>query len=284
MFVTKKLFNIKDKHEKLPKLKFSYKKSMGQNFIFDLDLCYKIVSHLSFAFNGTIVEIGSGLGSLTRVILLRSSGKVVSIEKDQNCLNSLYFLSDIFDDRLKILKLDALNLNFTDIAKPPYRIISNLPYNISIILLLQWLNNISLFESFTLMFQKEVADRLLSTPYSKNYGRTTVLLQLLCHVEHVMDIPSNCFTPVPKIDSSLLYIRPKKSFVLSKAETKLFTDRLLKIIFNHRRKMLRVSLRSIFPNINELLDKSRINRTSRVDEITIEQFITLADILCIINI
>jgi len=284
MFVTKKLFNIKDKCGKTPKLKFSYKKSMGQNFIFDLGLSYRIVSHLSLSFNGTTVEIGSGLGSLTRAILLRSSGKVVSIEKDQNCLNALCFLSDIFNDRLKVLRLDALNLNFTDIAKPPYRIISNLPYNISIILLLQWLNNISLFESFTLMFQKEVAERLLSVPYSKTYGRTTILLQLLCHVEHVMDIPSDFFTPVPKVDSSLLYIRPKRRFVISRDETRLFTDRLLKIIFNHRRKMLRVSLRSIFPNINELLDKSRINRTSRVDEITIEQFVTLADILCIISI
>lgn len=255
------------------------KKSLGQNFILDENLLNKIVNvskqkdEKTFN-NGTIIEIGPGPGGLTRSILNLGANKLVAIEKDERCLFYLQEISQCYGNKFFLINEDALKVDYENLTKETRAVISNLPYNVGTALLLGWLDKINLFSSFTLMFQKEVAERLVASPKSSNYGRLSIITQWLCETEIAFIVPSSCFTPPPKVTSAVVFLRPRK-YPLFPASRKTL-ERVTSLAFNQRRKMIRSSLKAI-PNIELLCEKAEIETTCRAEELTIEQFCRLSN-------
>ena len=208
--------------EKLPPLKdvisrhqLRAKKSLGQNFLLDLNLTSKIARYAGNLDQFDILEIGPGPGGLTRSLLNEGARKVVAIEKDSRCIEALEEIQATFPGRLKLLQGDALSTNASEHLADPVRIIANLPYNIGTELLVRWLNATtwpSFWQSMTLMFQKEVADRIIAETNTKNYGRLSVISQWKMDIKKIIDIKPSSFYPKPKIDSSVLFFTPKKRF------------------------------------------------------------------------
>ena len=262
------------------------RKSLGQHFLFDLNLTGRIVRTASQFLPppagdltlGTVIEIGPGPGGLTRALLGAGTGNLVAIEKDHRCVAALAELADSYPGRLEVRETDALTLDAARIGAAPRRIIANLPYNISTPLLLRWLADVAhdpaAFSGFVLMFQSEVADRLTARPRSKAYGRLSVITQWLCHVQPLFEVPARAFTPPPKVDSTVVGLRPRPK-PLAAADMSML-ERVTAAAFGQRRKMLRQSLKSLGTDAGALLTATGVPETARAEELEVEEFCALA--------
>lgn len=255
----------------------SAQKSLGQNFLLDLNLTAKIARQAGDLSGCDVLEIGPGPGGLTRGLLAEGARKVLVIEKDSRCIRALEEIAQANPNRLKIIKGDALNIDLSAHLAAPIRVVANLPYNVGTELLVRWLTPTNwppYWESLTLMFQREVAERIVAQPRSKAYGRLAILCQWRCNAQIVMSLPPEAFTPAPKVSSAVVHLnaleRPR-----FKAEHKVL-EKVVAKAFNQRRKMLRSSLKGICPDIEQALQKSGIEPTKRAEEISLEKFCALA--------
>lgn len=257
------------------------KKSLGQNFIFDTNLIDKIVraakARSPEAFeNGTVIEVGPGPGGLTRSILENGAKKLVAIEKDERCLDILRDIQNAFPHRLEVLNTDAMTVNAAELGNAPRCIVSNLPYNVGTPLLITWLRRIGDFSGLTLMFQKEVAERITAKPKTQAYGRLAVLAQWLCETEILFTVNRMAFTPPPKVTSAVVHLSPRQKPLVPVRFDLL--ERVTAAAFNQRRKMLRSSLKSV-GNPEELCKAAGVPVTARAEEVSPEAFCFMAQTL-----
>lgn len=251
------------------------KKSLGQHFLLDLNLTRKIVRAADISKENTVLEVGPGPGGLTRA-LLESGARVVAIERDRRCIEALSELAPVFGDRLIIHEADALSADEAAIIgdRLPVKIIANLPYNISTELVVKWLKaGPALWSKMALMFQKEVADRILAAPGSKTYGRLSIIAQAASHPARAFNLPARAFTPPPKVDSTVVIFDPPKA-AFSEIDA---LERVTQAAFSQRRKMLRSSLKPLLGDrLGDWLETAGVKETQRAEEVTVEQFKTLA--------
>ncbi len=257
------------------------KKSLGQNFLLDLNLTAQIVRLAGPVEDATIVEVGPGPGGLTRSLLLQGARKVLAIEHDKRCMPALQEISAKYPGRLQIFNEDALRFSceaFLPREKNSrVMIVANLPYNIATKLLIGWLRSPRwppFYQSMTLMFQKEVAQRICAKPGSKSYGRLAIISRWRTNPRIVMKLPARVFTPPPKIDSAVVHLVP-----IEPAGEPCGLDYLEKVTaaaFGQRRKMLRSSLRQISKNPEQLLKMAEIDPKKRAEQLSVEDFTRLA--------
>jgi 16S rRNA (adenine1518-N6/adenine1519-N6)-dimethyltransferase len=250
------------------------RKSLGQNFLLDMNLTRRI-AHAAAPLDGcSVVEIGPGPGGLTRALLLEGARRVVAIERDRRCIAALADLAAAFPGRLRVVEGDALALDPASLAPAPRKIVANLPYNIATALLLRWLPRIGDYASLTLMFQKEVAERLAAQPRSKAYGRLSVMTQFLCEVRALFDVPPRAFVPSPKVTSTVVRLAPRAAPLGDCRFADL--ERVVTAAFGQRRKMLRQSLKPLWPAPEPHLMAAGIAPTARAEELSVEEFCALA--------
>lgn len=250
------------------------RRSLGQHFLLDLNLTRRIARAAGDLAGRTVIEIGPGPGGLTRALLESDAARVIAVEVDDRAIAALDELRAAYPDRLEIRAADALAIDVASLGLRPRKIVANLPYNISTALLLAWLPRIDAFENLTLMFQKEVADRLTAQPGSKDYGRLSVAVQWRATVRRLFDIPPRAFTPPPKIVSTVVAIEPRPA-PLAKADP-VVLERVVGAAFGQRRKMLRQSLRSLVPDPVPTIEAAGIDPTARAETLSVEQFCALA--------
>jgi 16S rRNA (adenine1518-N6/adenine1519-N6)-dimethyltransferase len=250
------------------------RKSLGQHFLLDLNLTRKIARAAGAIDQGTVIEIGPGPGGLTRALLVEGARKVIAVETDPRCLGALAEIAAAYPGRLVVIPGDALEIDVSELGDPPRQIVSNLPYNIGTALLLIWLRTPKAFASFTLMFQKEVANRLLARPGTKDYGRLTVLTQWLMHVKPLFDVPASAFTPPPKVTSTVVQLTPRAEPLYPADRASL--EKITAAAFGQRRKMLRQSLKQVTFDPRAFLSAAGIQETARAEEIDIDGFCALA--------
>lgn len=259
------------------------KKALGQNFLLDRNITDKIIrtslEHQNKQdFSGEYVfEVGPGPGGLTRSVLAHNPERLTVVEMDERCIAIMQEIQQqTGSDKLQIINGDALKQDFAAFQGSPKNVVSNLPYNISVPLLVGWLKKIKHFDSLTLMFQKEVADRICASAGCKDYGRISILSQLLCKVERLFDINPNCFVPAPKIWSTVVLFRPSGLEVDAKTMNNL--EKLTTMAFNQRRKMIRQSLKQL-PDLEKKCAELGIELTLRAEQITPQQYLQLAKLL-----
>lgn len=255
------------------------KKSLGQNFLLDMNITEKIIrlsleAQQKTDFNGEYVyEIGPGPGGLTRVILKANPQCLTVIEMDNRCIEIMRDIQKLVGEQLQIKEGDALKYDYSAGNQHTCYIISNLPYNISVPLLTKWLKEINLFKSLTLMFQKEVAERIMAEPNSKTYGRISVLAQLVCKIKALMNVNPNCFTPAPKVWSTVLLLQPLANIpdisILQKVE------KITELAFGQRRKMIRQSMKNIH-NLEQICQELQIDTSLRAENLTPQQYLQIA--------
>ena len=255
----------------------SAKKSLGQNFLLDLNLTAKIARQAGDLSGADVLEIGPGPGGLTRGLLAEGARRVLAIEKDERCLPALQEISDAYDGRLQVINGDALEIDPLQYLTPPIKIAANLPYNVGTELLVRWLTPKEwppFWQSLTLMFQKEVAERIVAQPGSKAYGRLAILAQWRADAKIVLDLPPQAFTPPPKVSSAVVHLTalPEPRFPADAATL----SRVVAAGFNQRRKMLRASLKGVAPNIEDHLIAAGIQPTERAEQVSLEQVCALA--------
>jgi len=252
-------------------------KGLGQNFLLDLNLTARIARAAGDLAGVTVIEVGPGPGGLTRALLATGARKVVAIERDERCLPALGEISARYPGRLDVVHDDALTVDFADLADGPTRIVANLPYNIATPLLVGWLRAEPwppFYESMTLMFQREVAERIVAAPGSKTYGRLGVLAGWRSDARILFNVPAAAFTPPPKVTSSVVGFVPKRSpFPADPA----VLERVVAAAFGQRRKMLRQSLRSLGVDPAPMLLAAGIEETRRAEEIGVAGFAALAN-------
>ena len=264
----------------IKKYKLNAKKNLGQNFLLDLNLTAKIARSCKDLAESTIIEIGPGPGGLTRGLLSENAKKIIAIEKDVRCIPALTEIAEYYPGKLEIIQGDALTYLISSDTASPVHIFSNLPYNIGTVLLTKWLDPPEwppIWNSLTLMFQKELAERLIAQPGSKQYGRLSILTQWRSDPRIILRLSSKEFFPRPKVDSAVVQIKrlkeprfPAKSSTLTKLVSK---------AFNQRRKMLRTSLKNYIPNVVETLELANISPSNRAENLSVEQYCNLANIL-----
>ncbi len=250
------------------------RKSLGQNFLLDLNLTRRIARVAAPLEHCDVIEIGPGPGGLTRALLIEGARRVIAIEQDPRCMAALEELARQFPRRLVLHQGDALRIDPAAITKPPRKIAANLPYNIATALLLQWLHDIGSYEQLTLMFQKEVALRLAAAPGSKEYGRLSVLTQWLCTVELAFDVAPRAFVPAPKVISTVVNLHPRAAPLAPCTIGDL--ERVTAAAFGQRRKMLRASLRSLGGETARLIAAAGVAPEARAEELSVEEFCALA--------
>lgn len=249
-------------------------KALGQNFLLDQNLTDKIARLAGDMSGKSVIEIGPGPGGLTRSLLRSEARQVIAVEFDKRAVAALQDLVAAAEGRLTLLQDDALRCDLVAAAPAPRAIVANLPYNISTVLLVNWLEMIRtdapVFSSLTLMFQKEVADRILAQPGSKTYGRLSVIAQWLCQVKRVMELPPSAFTPPPKIDSTVVHFVPRASA----ADWPRFAtvEKILAAAFQQRRKMIRSSLKEYMA----AMESTGLEQTLRAEDVSVEQYLALA--------
>lgn len=253
------------------------RKSLGQNFLLDLNLTAKIARQVGDLANSDILEIGPGPGSLTRGLLAEGARRVVAVEKDHRCIPALEEIAVHHPGRLQVLEGDALDTDPTLHLTAPIRIAANLPYNIGTELLVRWLTPAiwpPFWKSLTLMFQREVAERIVAQPGSKTYGRLAVLAQWRCDANIVLSLPPEAFTPPPKVSSAVVHLAAlEEPKFPANAKT---LERVVAAAFNQRRKMLRSSLKQFGGDIEDRLNTAGIAPTDRAENVPIEGFCALA--------
>lgn len=253
------------------------KKSLGQNFLLDLNLTAKIARLSGNNDAHDVLEIGPGPGGLTRGLLAEGARRVLAIEKDERCLPALAEIEAAYPDRFSVMLGDALDINPLDHLTPPIRVAANLPYNIGTELLVRWLTPPQwppFWDSLTLMFQREVAQRITAEPGSKAYGRLAVLAQWRSDPTIVMNLPPEAFSPPPKVSSAVVHLTalPEPRFP---ADAKML-QHVTATAFNQRRKMLRSSLKGLSADIEDHLKVADIKPTDRAEQIDVERFCALA--------
>jgi 16S rRNA (adenine1518-N6/adenine1519-N6)-dimethyltransferase len=253
------------------------KKQLGQNFLLDLNLTAKIARAAGDLTGCDVIEVGPGPGGLTRGLLAEGARHVLAIEKDARALPALTEIAEAYPGRLTVINGDALEIDPLAHLTPPIRIVANLPYNVGTELLIRWLTPKAwppFWQSLTLMFQKEVAERIVARPGGKAYGRLAVLAQWRSDAKIVMTLPPEAFVPAPKIHSAVVHLTalPEPRYPADPA----VLNRVVAAGFNQRRKMLRASLKGLHPQIEDLLLEAGISPTARAEEIGLEQFCALA--------
>jgi 16S rRNA (adenine1518-N6/adenine1519-N6)-dimethyltransferase len=251
-------------------------KRLGQHFLLDLNLTAKIVRAAGDLAGVTAIEIGPGPGGLTRPLVESAASKVVAVERDPRCVAALQSLVEASEGRLTVIHGDALDVDPVALAPAPRAIVANLPYNVATPLLIGWLRQASEFASMTLMFQREVALRLIASPRAKDYGRLSVMTQWLTEATLAFDLPAAAFTPPPKVVSSVvrLVLRQMGPDEPSFAAM----ERVVAAAFAQRRKMLRAGLRGFTPDPVALLEAAGIDPTVRAEELSVDDFRALARI------
>lgn len=255
------------------------KKALGQNFLLDQNITDKIIRSSLEARGLTnfsaedVFEIGPGPGGLTRAVLKNNPHSLTVIEMDERCIEIMRELQEVYGDKLHIVNGDALKFDFTKPVGAAKSVVSNLPYHISVPLLLGFLQNMQQFNSLTLMFQKEVAERICAEPNNKNYGRLSVVAQLVCKVKLLFHLNPNCFVPAPKIWSSVLLFTPQENIPSTEELAKL--EKITEAAFGQRRKMIRQSLKG-FANLEKACEFAEVALTDRAENITPEQYLILA--------
>jgi 16S rRNA (adenine1518-N6/adenine1519-N6)-dimethyltransferase len=249
-------------------------RSLGQNFLLDLNLTRRIAAAAAPLAGITVLEVGPGPGGLTRALLASGPRRVVAVERDRRAVAALGELAAFYHDRLQVIEGDALDLDEAKVLGPdPAKLVANLPYNIATALLIKWLAQPHLFQTYVLMFQKEVAERLAAAPGTKAYGRLSVITQWRTEVKRLFDVPPRAFTPPPKVTSSVVRLVPRKE-PLFPAEARLL-ERVTAAAFGQRRKMLRQSLKILGP-AEAILRATGIDATARAEDLTIGEFCALA--------
>ncbi len=253
------------------------RKSLGQNFLLDLNLTAKIARQAGDLSECDVLEIGPGPGGLTRGLLAEGARRVLAVEKDSRCIPALAEISDAYPGRLQVIEGDALEVNPLTHLTPPIRIAANLPYNVGTELLVRWLTPKAwppFWQSLTLMFQREVAERIVAVPGSKAYGRLALLAQWRADARIVLSLPPEAFSPPPKVHSAVVHLKaleapryPADAGTLNK---------VVAAAFNQRRKMLRASLKSVSPDIEDHLNAVGIPPTERAEQVGLEDFCALA--------
>ncbi len=258
------------------------KKSLGQNFLFDLNLTGRIARAAGDLAGVTVVEVGPGPGGLTRALLALGAARVIAIERDERAIAALGDIAAVYPGRLDIVAADALDFDpRSRLPQGPVRIVANLPYNVATALLINWLCVEPWppwYDSAVLMFQREVAERIVSASGSKSYGRLSVLTQWRCEARILFDVSASAFVPPPKVTSSVISLVPR-------AEPMPCDRRLLEAVtqaaFGQRRKMLRQSLRSLGTDPLALLDAAGLDPTTRAEDIPVSGFVALAQALAL---
>ncbi|HLT78198.1 MAG TPA: 16S rRNA (adenine(1518)-N(6)/adenine(1519)-N(6))-dimethyltransferase RsmA [Ferrovibrio sp.] len=253
------------------------RKSLGQNFLLDLNLTRKIARAAMPWAAPVIFEIGPGPGGLTRALLLEGAPRVIAIERDERCLTALAPLVDAATGRLMLHPGDALEADFAALAPPPWQVVANLPYNIATPLILNWLAQPDRIARMTVLVQKEVAERLAAPPGSKAYGRLSVAAQWRHNVRMLFDIGPKAFVPPPKVTSTLVELQPRQRPLAEADPDRL--ERVTAAAFNQRRKMLRAALRPLWSDADARLQAAGIDPTRRAETLTIEEFCALARLL-----
>jgi len=269
--------NLPPLRDVIAKYDLAAKKSLGQHFLLDLNLTGRVARAAGDLSHCTVIEIGPGPGGLTRALLAEGAKKVIAIERDERPIAALKEIAAAYPGRLEIIEGDALQINPADLCDGPRKIVANLPYNISTQLVLNWLENITDYECLTLMFQKEVADRLAASPRTKDYGRLSVLTQWLCEVRSNFNIKPTAFTPPPKVMSTVATLVPRGKPLVDVPQDKL--EKVTQAAFGQRRKMLRASLKALGVNGEELATKAGIEPTKRAEELSVEDFCALVQAL-----
>ncbi|MCC0066644.1 MAG: 16S rRNA (adenine(1518)-N(6)/adenine(1519)-N(6))-dimethyltransferase RsmA [Rhodovulum sp.] len=255
----------------------SARKALGQNFLMDLNLTGRIARRAGDLRNSDVLEIGPGPGGLTRALLSEGARHVVAIERDARCLPALAEIAAAFPGRLTVLEGDALRIDPAAHLQPPIRVVANLPYNVGTELLVRWLTPETwppFWSSLTLMFQKEVAERIVAAPGSKAYGRLSVLAQWRATPRIAFEIPPRAFTPPPKVTSAVVHIDRLEAPRFEADPATL--SRVVALAFGQRRKMLRANLRSLGPDIETRLAAAGIAPTERAERLSIEDFCRLS--------
>ena len=255
----------------------SARKSLGQNFLLDLNLTAKIARQAGDLTACDVLEIGPGPGGLTRGLLSEGARHVLCIEKDSRCIAALNEIAAAYPGQLTVIEGDALEVDPLAHLTPPIRVAANLPYNVGTELLVRWLTPPEwppFWQSLTLMFQREVAERIVAQPGSKAYGRLAILAQWRAEAKIALQLPPGAFTPPPKVSSSVVHLTalpapryPADAGVLS---------RVVAAAFNQRRKMLRAALKGVAPDIEDRLIAAGLKPTDRAEQITLEGFCALA--------
>ena len=248
------------------------KKSLGQNFLIDNKILETIVN-ITLIENKTILEIGPGTGNLTSFILKKKPKKVIVVEKDTVLANNL---NNNFKNQLTVINKDILKIDENSLSNENLIVFGNLPYNISTEILSKWIINLNdnfWFDSLILMFQKEVADRIIAKFNTSSYGRLSILSNWKLNIKKICDIKPESFSPKPKIDSSLLFFSPKKNFFKIKNPKTL--EKITRIFFNHRRKMLRKPFNQLFNGNEHILNKLKIDLNLRPQNLDFEKYYQL---------
>ena len=250
------------------------KKSLGQNFLIDHEILNQIVNSVEIE-NKNVLEIGPGTGNLTKYILNKKPKNFIVIEKDNDLINNLM---DKFKGKLNIIHNDVLNINESSLFKDKVIVFGNLPYNISTEILSKWIINLKndfWFESLVLMFQKEVADRIIANYNNSNYGRLSILANWKLNIKKICDIKPNSFLPKPKIDSSLLLFTPREDFYKINHPKNL--EKITRIFFNNRRKMIKKPFNQIFNGDLRILEKLKIDLSLRPQNLNFETYYKLTE-------
>jgi len=253
------------------------KKSLGQNFLLDLNLTSKIARLAGNLSECDVLEVGPGPGGLTRGLLAEGARKVLAIEKDSRCMPALSEISAAYPGKLEVINGDALEVNPLEHLTPPIRIAANLPYNVGTELLVRWLTPKvwpPVWTSLTLMFQREVAERIVAQPGNKAYGRLAILAQWRTDARIVLGLPPEAFSPPPKVHSAVVNLTALEQ-PRYEADAKTL-ERVVAKAFNQRRKMLRAALKGIAPDLEDRLIASGIKPTDRAETVGLEQFCALA--------
>lgn len=253
------------------------RKALGQNFLLDLNLTARIARIAGDLTQTDVIEVGPGPGGLTRGLLAEGARKVLAIEKDARCLPALAEIAATYPGRLEVIEGDALKVDPLAHLTPPIAICANLPYNVGTELLVRWLTPPSwppFWQSLTLMFQREVAERIVAQPGSKAYGRLAVLAQWRAEARIALSLPPEAFTPPPKVSSAVVHLTalPAPRF---EANPKVL-ERVVAAAFNQRRKMLRAALKGLAPDIEDRLLAAGIKPTERAEQVPVEGFCNLA--------
>jgi 16S rRNA (adenine1518-N6/adenine1519-N6)-dimethyltransferase len=253
------------------------RKSLGQNFLHDLNLAGRIARAAGPLSGVTVFEVGPGPGGLTRALLAGDAVRVIAVERDDRAIAALHEIDVHYPGRLAIVAADALTFDpRPHLPSGPVRIVANLPYNIATALLVSWLSVEPWppwYESAVLMFQREVAERIVAEPHSKAYGRLSVLAQWRCETRILFDVNASAFVPPPSVKSSLVRLVPRPApLVCDRA----LLERATQAAFGQRRKMLRQSLRSLGTDVADLLAGANLDATARAEDLSVADFVALA--------
>lgn len=258
------------------------KKNLGQHFLLDSRITDRVAAYAGDITGHHVIEVGPGPGGLTRSILKAGARQLYVIEKDERCLAALADIKDKVGERMQILLTDALEVDVLKEVPAPRKIIANLPYNVGTLMLTSWLELVAehgpdVFSSLTLMFQKEVAERICAAPGSRDYGRLSVFAQWLCDIRYDYELPPGAFTPPPKVSSAVVTLIPRTQKLPVSSPRALET--VVAKAFGQRRKMLRVALKGLAVPAETLLEKAGIDGTRRAEELSVAQFCALANAL-----